>query len=530
MREKNLFKFVLPLFIIFFASAIFSIKATAEELDPRIESAIYSLYSSGAYKSRIGDWNGALLDFERAYKLRQTSSELLYRYAEALLKTGRFKEAEKFASRALDEDSTVSDAYLILAELAMNSGDLDKADRYLSRRLELKKDDIESRMRLGLLRENRNDLEGVVSAFKDYPALKPGVAIANFHLGIALTRLKRYEEAIDAFKTSLRENPDYIEAAENIAILSEELNNDSETIEGWQKVLKIDPDRTEAYKRLITFYASKERYNDALNELEILLQRVPDKKGTLRKLMAQLALQEGDLSRAAKTMYELAELSGTETSYIEAALVSAAAKTETETLLSSLRGAWKSGRRLTAAITLAQAYVAAGRDSSAIKLLDTLQYDSISDSTAIFNLGLLWFKLGDTNRSIELFLALIERDPYNASALNFVGYTWAERGEKLDRAEEFIRRALAVEPQNPQYIDSLGWVFYQKGLYDIARLHLEKAYHLMPEEPEIMEHLGDVYAKLGRRDDAVIYYNKALELDKTEHSEILKKKISDLEL
>ena len=69
-------------------------------------------------------------------------------------------------------------------------------------------------------------------------------------------------------------------------------------------------------------------------------------------------------------------------------------------------------------------------------------------------------------------------NPENAAALNYLGYTWAEQGIHLDEAEQLILRALAIEPNDGFYIDSLGWVYYQRGEYMQAIQHLERAVEL----------------------------------------------------
>jgi tetratricopeptide (TPR) repeat protein len=75
---------------------------------------------------------------------------------------------------------------------------------------------------------------------------------------------------------------------------------------------------------------------------------------------------------------------------------------------------------------------------------------------------------GDRDRSLELMHKVLEIEPDNASALNYIGYSWAEQGERLDEAEHMIRRAIALKPEDGYITDSLGWLFYQRGLQQEA--------------------------------------------------------------
>ncbi|MEK8023227.1 MAG: tetratricopeptide repeat protein [Candidatus Hydrogenedentota bacterium] len=490
-----------------------------------IEQAIFSLYSSGAFKARHGNWFGAAIDYERAYRLNQTSPEILVRLAEAYYRTGRPQEAEKFANRALDEDSSAYDAYIILAELAMGRGDLAAADGYLLKRLEGKPDDLESRLRLGLIRENLNDMEGVVRAFTGYPGRRPGAAAANFHRGVALVRLKRISEARDAFRAALRENPGYIEAAENVAILSEDLDEDSAAIEAWELVMKMNPERDDALRKKIALLVEYDRLYEAQDDLERLLDITSDKSGAIRKLLAQIAVRNNDLATAARAMVPLAEKAGTETGYLELALVAAQAKTETEILVASLENAYHIGERSAIGLTLVKTYLILGEDSEAAEISQVMIDRSPGDTSTIWNIAILHHATKRETHAIELLLKLIEIEPTNASALNYVGYSWAEMGIELDRAEDFVRRALRKEPDNPQYLDSLGWIYFKRRQFEEARLQLERASSLMDTEPTILEHLGDVCMELGRRQEALGYYRSSLATGQSENEVALKEKI-----
>ncbi|MGH7858998.1 MAG: tetratricopeptide repeat protein, partial [Candidatus Binatia bacterium] len=148
-----------------------------------------------------------------------------------------------------------------------------------------------------------------------------------------------------------------------------------------------------------------------------------------------------------------------------------------------------------------------------------------------------WFTLGavydEAKRKEDCIVAMqkaIAIEPKNAAALNYLGYTWAEMGVELDEAERLIRRALDLEPDDGFYIDSLAWVYYQRGDFDKAAQTLERAVELVDDDPTVTEHLGDAYQKLGRHGDAARVYRDALAKTKeAEQVERLKGKISSVE-
>ena len=127
-----------------------------------------------------------------------------------------------------------------------------------------------------------------------------------------------------------------------------------------------------------------------------------------------------------------------------------------------------------------------------------------------FTLGAVYDEVKDKPSCIAHMQKAIALNPKNAAALNYLGYTWAEQGTRLDEAESLIRRALQVEPDDGFYIDSLGWIYYQRGDYAKAVEHLERAVELVGDDPTVIEHLGDAYEKAGRTMDASQAYREAL--------------------
>jgi Flp pilus assembly protein TadD len=153
-----------------------------------------------------------------------------------------------------------------------------------------------------------------------------------------------------------------------------------------------------------------------------------------------------------------------------------------------------------------------------------------SNDRMFFTLGALYDEAKDKENTITAMRRAIELNPQNAAALNYLGYTFAEQGVRLDEAEDLVRRALDLEPNEGFYVDSLGWVYYQRGEYGTAIQHLETAVELSGDDPTISEHLGDAYEKVERTNDALRLYRRALGFaEEEEQIDRLRKKISALE-
>ena len=163
----------------------------------------------------------------------------------------------------------------------------------------------------------------------------------------------------------------------------------------------------------------------------------------------------------------------------------------------------------------------------AIKVLqEALTYDE-NNVEILFRLGVVYDKSGDKETSIVHMRKILDINPEHADALNYIGYTYAEQGINLVEAFGLIKRALKIKPNAGYIIDSLGWVYYQQGLYDEALESLEKAISIIPDDPTIAEHLGDVYFKKLKYRKSLEMYEKALSLNHVQQDKI-KEKIEEI--
>jgi Tfp pilus assembly protein PilF len=124
---------------------------------------------------------------------------------------------------------------------------------------------------------------------------------------------------------------------------------------------------------------------------------------------------------------------------------------------------------------------------------------------------------------MEMVLAI---DPDNAEALNFIGYSYADRGMNLEEAEKMIVKALKIKPDNGYLIDSLGWVHFKKNQLNSAVKYLKQALELLPDDVNVIEHMGDVCVKLNKTKEAQEMYNRALKIDPKNSP--IQKKLEDL--
>jgi Flp pilus assembly protein TadD len=115
---------------------------------------------------------------------------------------------------------------------------------------------------------------------------------------------------------------------------------------------------------------------------------------------------------------------------------------------------------------------------------------------------------------------ILKQEPEHADALNALGYTLADRTDRLEEARELIERAYALKPDEPAIKDSMGWVLYRLGDPAAAEPYLQEALE-QAADPEIAAHLGEVLWALGRKEEAAEVWDRALEAA-PEHEYLLK--------
>ena len=137
--------------------------------------------------------------------------------------------------------------------------------------------------------------------------------------------------------------------------------------------------------------------------------------------------------------------------------------------------------------------------------MESLLAKQPTDIELLFNIGVLYGEAQLEADALNYMNQVLDREPDHPGALNYVGYTWVEQGLNLSKAEDFIRRALELRPEDGFITDSLGWLFYKKatilmkggsskdadGYLKAAIIELKKAAALTGGDPVICEQLGD---------------------------------------
>lgn len=139
-----------------------------------------------------------------------------------------------------------------------------------------------------------------------------------------------------------------------------------------------------------------------------------------------------------------------------------------------------------------------------------------NDWTILYSRGISLEQADQWERAEQDFLKALELEPDQPFVLNYLGYSWVEKGKNLARARDMLERAVAQRQDDGYIVDSMGWALYKLGEFKDAVVYLERAVALRPQDPVINDHLGDAYWRVDRRDEARIQWHRVLGLNPEE--------------
>lgn len=319
------------------------------------------------------------------------------------------------------------------------------------------------------------DDKGAESRLRAATRQQPGNRLLRQNYARVLVHNKKYEAARTEYLTLNAQDPDDGDTLLTLALLALEEHDDATATTQLNRLVDVDQHADEAHYYLASLAHSRKDDPTALAELE----KVEPGNVFLaaRQDMAEILYANKGLQAARDSLAAARSLASEVSAPLycmEADLLNRAHQSKTALDL------------LNQALTLDphndQLLYGRGMTAERLDILDTFETDMHT---------------------------LLERDPNNATVLNALGYTLAERTQRLDEAQGYISRALVLRPDDPAIIDSMGWVTFRKGDTKTALDLLQKAYNLMPDD-EIAAHVGEVLWQLGRKSDARKVWAEAL--------------------
>jgi tetratricopeptide (TPR) repeat protein len=282
------------------------------------------------------------------------------------------------------------------------------------------------------------------------------------------------------------------------------------------KLVSDWPDFGAAYEALFTTYAS--RGADASAERVLSAWLMADRSNvTARLLQAREDFRAGRASAGERVLDALLAEHGGDARVLAFARSYYSQAGRLDAFVEKLRSRVEARPGdLVAAAQLADILGEQRKVPEATRVLDAARAALADDPDLLYEVAHLYERLGQKGTSEEVLADVLRLDPSHASAANDLGYTLADDGRDLDRAEALARKAVGANPANASFLDSLGWVLYKQGRFDDARQALARAVELSRSrgaepDPVVLDHLGDVLYRAGDGAAAAEHWKQALQ-------------------
>ncbi len=397
------------------------------------------------------------------------------RVAEILAREKNREVATEVMQRVVAEHSDEPQALFAYGTLLARQGELDPAYEQFEKVLELDPDNEEAIILEARIRQRQRDTAGALRVLSEALDKRPDASEIRLAYARALVDAKRYDEAREQFERLAEDDPEDHDVQYALGLLLVQTNRLDDAAERF-RVLVNDRERREAAWFYLGQIAETQRKPD---EALDAYRRVDRGKHRLNAQIrvAVLLAEKGDLDRAR----------------------------------AHLHGLPGDNNREMVRIFRAEAEILVRRDmlDEAMGVYDASIEEFPTDTDLLYARAMLAEKLDQLEVLERDLRDILSREPNNADALNALGYTLADRTDRLDEALELIERAFDLKPDDHYVVDSMGWVLYRLGRYQEALKHLRKAFELSPDA-EVAAHLGEVLWVMGNQDEAREVWETAL--------------------
>ncbi|WP_018294403.1 tetratricopeptide repeat protein [Mariprofundus ferrooxydans] len=379
---------------------------------------------------------------------------------------------------------------MLQARLLIKRGDLKRAKASLLRVQHLMPDNDAAVLMLSALAAQMKDHEQAEKLLRDFLANHPQDIRVSHALAKLLVAQARLPEAIIVYRNAAKHAGDSPVVLRPLGMLYFQDKDYEQAVQTFRTLVKLQPDDSNRF-----YLAASLEAMDKLDEAKSIYTKITHASKMYTQAQIRLAamdLQENKLSKAKARMLAI--------------LHEKPQQLDAHLLLSTIR-------------------------------LNSKEYKQVLDETEpllrlkklppqlLFNRAVAFEHFKNYDQVETTLNRVLEHSPNYTEALNFLGYTYADQGIKLDRAKALILRALHLKPNDGYYLDSLAWVYYKTGDYKQAAETQAKAIKLVADDSVMHEHYGDILWRSGNTQAAQQAWRKALEL-KSDHPRLIKAKIS----
>lgn len=469
----------------------------------------YPMYLRALLYESQGNLTAAAQELDRALAIVPDSAYLRRARAEVAFRLGKFDEAAENVERAVALDPRDVKSQVLAGQIFWALGNLDAAEKYLKAAVDMAPDEAEPLVNLAIAITPK-DPDRAIKLYSEFLSRHPGDVEIQERLAQLYHNVGDVEKAKQAWEKALSWAPGSLRAHLSLAQIAEVHYDTATAIGHYEAVLAEDPTNLPLLLRVGEL---RYRNNEILEAYDTFSQAhaVAPESPSASFWLAIMSEQKGDWPAAIRLLEQVAEKAPDSSVYLRLSYYYSQAGMEQKAIDVLKKLVDDEPMNTDFLGYLAIAYEQADQLKKAEETLKKIIPLEPDNPSHYFHLATVYDRQKKFPKAEELLREAIRRKPDFHVALNYLGYSYADRDMRLEEAEKLVNDAIALDPTNGAYLDSMGWVYFRMGKYTRAEDFLRQATRQV-SDPLIWEHLGDVQAAQGRSTDAILSWDESLRL------------------
>lgn len=396
--------------------------------------------------------------------------------AELLVAHGRSGEARRLLSALADKDPQSAAAYYALGRIDLDEKQPEHAIPWLVKALSLRPDWQEAAISFAEAQQATQGTTAALHSIQSFTASHPEATLARLYLAALYLKMGGLTQAYRLYQNMARQNPDDPDIILSLGLMDVERGNWKNAEAALQRARELAPQSPAPLYYLGRLYEAQNRWAEALQWYQRIHPGPLYSEAELRSARVEYLLGHHD-----KTIKKLRALAAARPHEAQIPLLEA-------NLLQD-----------------------SGHLHQALQVVRQALQRMPNQPGLWYAQGAIYEQLKDYPAMEKAMRTVIRLAPDHAQAYNFIGYSLVERHSNLVEAQKLLSKALSLSPDNPEILDSIGWLRHVRGDNLQALEYLQKAHTALPDNAAVSAHLGQVLWSLGRHTDARQVWQSALQ-------------------
>lgn len=470
---------------------------------------------------RVGDLEGAEAVLKALYDKRKDEKAGLI-LAGVYSGLDKEKEARDVYQALLKQNPKNEDACVFLSKAYAIAKENDKAFAQLSACAKADPKNGMYDFYAGKIHIDAGKMKDAVASFKRAISRQPAHSQSVNALGVIYEETEKMKDAEEIYRNHLAVTPNDSVILNRIVHVLFQQEKFEQVIPYAERLADLEPDNLNLKVKLGILYTDAKKYPEALSIFRDLLVMAPGSD----KILYYLGAIFQEMKKYEESIEYFNQIPSSSGLYSDSSLQMAnmLSTLAQEEHFAKSGDAWKSkflklvdarlGELKTLSVELSVIksgfYEGIGLYKEAMDSMVVVRDEKTFGIQHKYYLANLYEKEKRFDESSALIMTIIDKDPKNAHAWNFLGYSLLVRGEKMDVAYDYIKRALDLSPDDGYIRDSLGWYYYKTGDVKKALNELNFAHKKVPDDIEILKHLALIHEEMKDYDKARSYLENAL--------------------